>query len=168
MSGEKRQGKEEIKENLKMRLRKFWGTGSFHTLLERTRIWKGLEKHICNLQDTVILQWNPHIIVYKWPNQKRRASNGRFHLSIQPQEAPAMLAFHPHVSTREHTVETNFLFYCTFLTSILTAHSPQFHRNDFLQNNLSKTPWVESQIKSISHLPLPLAPIAKPFKISTE
>lgn len=115
MSGEKRQGKEEIKENLKMRLRKFWGK-------ERTGIWKGLKKHICNLQDTVILQWNPHIIVYKWPNQKRRASNGRFHLSIQPQEAPAMLAFHPHESTREHTGGNklsillyffNFHFNCT-------------------------------------------------------
>lgn len=44
MSGEKRQGTEEIKENLKMRLRKFWGTGSFHTFFlkeqEYEKDWK--------------------------------------------------------------------------------------------------------------------------------
>lgn len=54
-SGEKQQGKEEIKENLKMRLRKFWGTGSFHTFFlkeqEYEKDWKS-PYTICRIQSS--------------------------------------------------------------------------------------------------------------------
>lgn len=83
------------KSKVKMRLRKFWGMGSFHPLFERTRRrkdWKSTNA-VCRIQSSCsgihISSSIPHIIVYKWPNQTRQASNSRFHLSIQPQEATA-------------------------------------------------------------------------------
>lgn len=54
-SGEKQQSKEEIKENLKLRLRKFWGTGSFHTFFlkeqEYEKDWKS-PYTICRIQSS--------------------------------------------------------------------------------------------------------------------
>lgn len=69
---------------------------------------------------------------------------------------------------REH-IETwgnklPFLSYFS-MTFISTSLSLTFGLNAVLQYNLWETPWVESQIKPISHLLPPFAPIRKPFKV---
>lgn len=177
MSGEKRKDKAKTKQSQKVKSRpsNFGVMGSFPYLTPICRdvnVVKGVKKHTCSLQDAVSPQWRPHITVYKRLNQKAKHLTTDSTRASEPWEAAVTEShcsrFHKTSHMWAPWTYRVFIFNPTFLTLISTSHSPRIRLNDFLQHHLRKRPWVESQIKPISHLLLPFAPTPEPVNVCTE